>query len=282
MRSALILLLLISLSSPVSPKLRIVVTIPPLKSLAEGVVGERGEVEVLLPPGASPHTYEPTAKAMRKLSEADLLVMIGAGLEPWAEEMVKGVGGGKLRVVEASKGIKLLGAKEGKRGTGNPHIWLDPLLAVKMARNIAEALVEIDPQGEGIYRENFEKLRRRLKELHEEIKKRLAPFRNKRVVTFHRAWDYFARRYGIEIVGAIEEIPGRSPTPRQIARIIDAVRRYGVKLVFAEPQFNPKAAEVIAREAGVKLLLLDPLGSPKEDYFKLMRRNLKALEEGFK
>lgn len=261
-------------------RLNVIVTIPPLGSLTRELVGDKGEVIVLLPPGASPHVYEPTADKMKLIARADLFVENGAGLEMWAEKMLKGISNPKLKVVEASKGIKLIGARM-KRG-GNPHVWLDPILAKKMARNIETALEEVDPQNSPYYRGRLEKLLTKLDALDKEIKKRLSKLKDKRAVVFHPAWDYFARKYGIEIVGVIEKSPGKSPTPRDIAAIVKDIRRYRVRVLFIEPQLNPKVAEMIAREAGVNLATLDPLGTIKEDYFKLMRRNLKAIEEAFK
>ncbi len=267
-------------------RLNVVVTIPPLGSLTRELVGDKGEVIVLLPPGASPHVYEPTADKMKLIARADLFVENGAGLEMWAEKMLKGSSNRKLVLVEASKGIKLIGAKAGHEGKrtrgGNPHVWLDPILAKKMAHNIEKGLEQVDPENKAYYRENLRKLQAKLDALDREIRRRIGGIRDKRAVVFHPAWDYFARRYGIQIVGVVEKSPGKSPTPRDIATIIREIKRYKVKVIFIEPQFNPKVAEMIAHEANVKLATLDPLGSSKEDYFKLMRRNLKAIEEVFR
>jgi len=189
-------------------------------------------------------------------------------------------------LIEASKGIKLIGARTGRKGErlrgGNPHVWLDPILAKKMAHNIERGLEQVDPENKVYYRENLRRLKAKLDALDKEIKERIGGIKDKRAVVFHPAWDYFARRYKIQIVGVVEKSPGKSPTPRDIAAIVKQIKRYKVKVIFVEPQFNPKAAQVIAREAGVKLAVLDPLGSSKEDYFKLMRKNLKAIEEAFR
>ena len=122
-----------------------------------------------------------------------------------------------------------------------------------------------------------------LDKLDDLISKTVASFRIKKYVSFHASWDYFARQYGLQSVGVIEAAPGRNPTPVLIKNIIASIKKYDIQAVFAEPQLNPRAAEVIAKEALVKLLLLDPIGGPKiigrDSYIGLMRYNLNVLKE---
>ena len=151
-----------------------------------------------------------------------------------------------------------------------------------ICRRIAEALIKIDPEHRPAYEANLGRYLAELDGLNQEIANKVAGFRLREYVCFHPAFPYFARRYGLKEVGVIELAPGREPTPRHIQKIVQAIRKYGVRVVFAEPQLSHRVAAVIAREAGAKVLILDPLGGQPPygtDYLKLMRYNLSVLEQ---
>ena len=188
-------------------------------------------------------------------------------------------------VVEAVHGIELLkdvgeDAAKGEKAQdhhahegGNPHVWLDPVLVQGICRRIAEAFIRVDPDHRGVYEAGLQQYVEQLEALDREIRSRVATFRIRDYVSFHPAFIYFARRYNLHEVGVIEAAPGREPTPRHL-QLVAAIRRYGIRVVFAEPQLNPRVAEVIAQEAGVKVLMLDPIGGPPpygSDYLKMMR-----------
>lgn len=263
--------------------IKVAASIYPIGDMVKEVGGERVDVRVLLPPGATPHVFEPTAKTAKELSDARLFFEVGAGLELWAEKLLK-TSGKKITTVVLSEGIKLL-HEEGGHGheheMGNPHVWLDPVLAVEMAKKIQKALEETDPQGSDVYRRRSAEYVARLRSLDAEIRKTVATFSIKSFVSFHPAWDYFALRYGLNSVGVIEESPGKEPSPKKLQAIVKAIRDYHIRAVFAEPQLNPKAAEVIAHEAGVKVIMLDPEGGlpGRETYLGLMKFNLARLKE---
>ena len=180
----------------------------------------------------------------------------------------------------------------GLHQAGNPHIWLDPVLAQEICRKIAAAFIQADPGHQAQYEANLQSYLTALAELNREIETRAQSWRLRDYVAFHPAFTYFARRYGLNEVGVIEVAPGREPrsptwwpTPRHLKELVSAIRRYGIKVVFAEPQLNPRVAEVIAQEAGVKVLMLDPMGGVPpygSDYLKLMRHNLAALDEALR
>ena len=165
---------------------------------------------------------------------------------------------------------------------GNPHVWLDPVLAQDICRRIAQAFIQVDPEHKQEYESNLAAYLAKLEDLHEEISKKVATFRQRDYVCFHPAFAYFARRYGIREVGVIEAAPGREPSPGHLQRIITALKTCQSRAVFAEPQLNPKAAEVIARETGVEIALLDPLGGQdlegRDSYLNLMRYNLSEMK----
>lgn len=263
--------------------LKVAASIYPVGDMVKEVGGERVEVHVLLPPGATPHVFEPTVKTVVELSKARLFFEVGAGLEQWADRLVRSLGK-KIRVIALTDGMKLLSGDSGhlhRQETGNPHIWLDPVLAIEMVRKIEKALAEANPAGADVYRKRSADYITKLQALDSEIRTTVSTFRIKSFVSFHPAWDYFALRYGLKSVGVIEESPGKEPSPRRLESIIKAISNYHIRAVFAEPQLNPKAAEVIAHEAGVKVIMLDPQGGlpGRETYLDLMRYNLERLRE---
>jgi zinc transport system substrate-binding protein len=278
-------------------------SIVPLADFCRQIGGNKVEVEVLIPPGASPHTFEPSPRVLAGLAKARVLVEVGSGLEPWLDKFIQAQPADKRpAVLEATQGIELIaevpepvkvGAKQGhphaaeaghahESGTGNPHVWLDPIYAQEICRRIAVAFEKADPENKGVYEQNLARYLQQLAQLDQEIRTATASFRLREFVGFHPSFSYFARRYGLREVGIIEVAPGREPTPRAFQNIIEAIRRYGIKVIFSEPQFSPRIAEVLARDAGVKVLMLDPIGgrSPYNDsYIAMMRYNVSTMAQ---
>jgi len=273
-------------------KLRVVATIYPLADMAANVGGEHVLVQTLLPPGANPHTFEPRPSQVAEISRSRVFIKVGAGLDSWASKFAAAASGKGLKVVNASRGQNLIG-NDGERKKehhgdkvekhGNPHFWLDPVSAMVIVDNIAKTMGEADPDRAGIYLENAEKYKEKLRKLDAEIRETVAGFKVKEFVAFHSAWVYFARRYGLKLAAVIEPFPGKEPSPRYLAGVVKATRNLGAKAIFAEPQLNPKAARIIAREAGTKILYLDPIGGPelpgRKSYLELMRYNLAIFKE---
>jgi zinc transport system substrate-binding protein len=285
-----------------SGPLPVAATILPLGNFCQKIGGDLVQVRVLIPPGASPHVFEPAPSVMAAAAQAKVFVYIGAGLEPWAARLLRARKSQDLVVVAAARGIPLLSMADhhhhreaepghaGKHGqesasaeslTGNPHIWLDPVLAQQICRKIAAAFIQADPEHRAQYTANLQAYLAALAALNRDIEQHAKSWRLRDYVAFHPAFAYFARRYGLHCVGTIEASPGREPTPRYLGNLVAAIHRYKIKVVFAEPQLNPRVADVIAREAGVKVLLLDPLGGRPpygNDYIQLMRHNLAMLD----
>jgi len=251
---------------------KVVATIPPLASLAREVGGERVEVAELLPAGASPHTFEPVPSLARTAAQARLAVRVGLGLDHWADDLLPD----DVPVVTAGTldGMKLVESE----GTANPHVWLDPLYAKLIAAALARELTRIDPKGKTTYERNLNRCLKELDSLHARIAATVERFPSKSYVALHPAWVYFALRYGLERVALIAPA-GKEPTPKNLKEVIEAIKRTNARAVFAEPQLSSKAAEVVAEEAGVKVIALDPLGKPGESYISLMERNLRTMAE---
>jgi zinc transport system substrate-binding protein len=273
-----------------SGRLKVAVSIVPLADFTRAVGGDLVEVETLVPPGASPHTYEPTGGQLAFMSKAKAFITNGLELETWAADVIDKVGNkDAVRVVtsDAIPADMLLKAVEADaEGPYDPHIWLDPTLAIHQVGAIANGLADADPAHADTYRANAAEYIRTLQELNGQLKRQTESFTKKSFVALHPAWAYFARRYGLVQAGVIEEVPGKEPSGESIKVLVDEIKKQGITVVFAEPQVNPKAAEVIAKESGAEVKIIDPLGDPdKPDvstYVKMMRHDADVMGEALK
>lgn len=276
----------------VGEKLNVVVTIQPLADFVRQIGGDRVDVSTLVPPGVSPHTFEPTPGQVMRLSKADLIVKIGAGLEFWLEDMIESSGNADAPVVETAAPVDLIthiddthdhGDHEA-HGQGNPHIWLSPKNALEMTVPIANALYEIDPTHRADYADRFRQFKNDLQKLDQAYRDTIATFSQKKFIAAHGAWVYLARDYALDQAAVVVEFEGREPTPETIVRLIETARELNARAIFTEPQLNPKATNAIAAETGLEVITLDPLGAPDDPeratYVKLMRYNLSQFKKG--
>lgn len=265
--------------------LRVVVSLAPYADIVQRIGGEHLSVTTLLPPGASPHAFDPTPSQAAGLARADLIVMNG-GLDSWLDRLVAATSpnAAVIRVLDHLDLPDVPGeagahnADHGNEGA-NPHVWLDPLLMIQAAQAVADELVVIDPANAKDYDASLARLEGELRSLDAEIATTLAPVRDAPFVPFHDAWPYFARRYGLDLVLTLEPFPGREPSPKYVAEAVATVRAVGAKAVFGERQLNPRSAEVVAESAGVKLVTLDPIGGAPgpTTYAELLRFNAAAI-----
>lgn len=269
-----------------SGRMLVAASIAPLADFARNVGGDLVEVELLVPTSASPHVYQLEPNQMRILSRASVLVLNGVGLEFWADSAIDAADNPKLKVVRTAEGIEIIGGPcdHGHDHTGgNPHVWLSPTLAIHQVKKIRDTFADADPDNKATYAANADAYIRQLRQLDEYIQAEVKTFSNKRFIAFHPAWVYFARDYGLTQAAVIEESPGREPSSAELREVVKTARKLKAEAIFAEPQFSPKAAEVIAEEAGAKVLILDPLGQPPDyDYIKTMRTNLDRMAQGLK
>lgn len=264
-------------------KIIVASSIAPLANFSKEVGENYVHVELLVPPGASPHTYQLEPDQMAMLSKASVLVLNGVGLEFWADNAIDAANNPKLIVVRTADGLKLLDSTEEDEKGGNPHVWSDPIDAIHQVEMIRDAFIKADPKHASAYKANAINYIERLRKLDYDIRAEVKTFKYRSFIAFHPAWVYFAKRYGLIEAAVIERSPGREPSPAEIRDIIDTARKLHVKAIFAEPQFSPKAADVIAEEVGAKVLFLDPMGKPPDyDYIKTMRDNLHQLSEALK
>ena len=261
----------------------VVTSIFPMGDLVRWLVEEEARVEVLLPAGASPHTFEVTPKQMQGMQGAKLFVMIGGGLDEWVARLPEAAGGQPL-VIRLSEGIPLL-ADDHDHGSGNPHIWLDPVLVRdRILPALQGALKETLPQMTGGIEERTRALSDSLTALDEEIRAALAPLRQRAFVSTHPAWTYYAERYGLEEVGVVHPHSGLDTSSREMARLLEVARARGVDCVFTEPQLGDVASQALASELSIPTCVLDPLGGPglegRDGYLQLLRFNTRQFLRG--
>lgn len=222
------------------------------------------------------HDYQLLPQDVRALETANVLIAGGAGMESFLSKVTQQLPA--LIVVEASSGIPLIT----NEGEPNPHVWLHPLYAAKEARTIAAGLAAADQAHAQQYLDNGEAYAKKLEALYAEMQAQLSGITHREIITFHEAFPYFALAFGLEIVGVVEREPGSEPGTLELAQTVDLVREKGVPALFAEPQYPNGAAQLIARETGAKLYVLDPVvtGELSPDaYEKTMRQNAATLKE---
>jgi zinc transport system substrate-binding protein len=239
------------------------VSVPPQAYLARKVGGNRVAVEIMVPPGRSPATYEPKPSQMAALDGAEVYFRVGV---PFEKGFVDELGSSHpdLRVVDTTQGLELRPLEGHDHGHGHshgpghdPHTWLDPELAIAQGEAMTRALADIDPEGTSTYESGMERLRAELERTDAEIREMLAPVKGARFHVFHPAFGYFAEAYGLEQVAI--EVEGKEPSPRQVAEIIEQARADNARVIFVQPQFATSSAEAIAREVGADVVTLDPL-----------------------
>ena len=268
-----------------SDKLVVAVTIVPQAGLVEAIGGDKVKVLVMVPPGASPHTYEVTHEQMTTLSRAKMYVKVGSGVEfelAWMDKLI--AVNVSMRVVDCSEGIRVLEMDEdhhdhdhehdhGRTGL-DPHIWLSVRNAMIMAQNICAGLVQVDPANRPYYEENRTDYLEQLAKLDSEITESLSEVENRRFIVFHPAWGYFARDY--DLIQIAVEQDGKEPDIDYRIRLIEEAREHDIRVVFLSPQYPTKSADVIAREIGGRVVIIDPLA---KDFIGNMRAVASAMKE---
>lgn len=239
-------------------KLQVVVSILPQQWFARQIGGDQVEVSVLVGPGHSPATFEPTPKQLSQLQNADLFVASGVPFESGLVPRIQGMGG-SLTICGP---LPEPGEASGHHHDVDPHTWLDPRQALTMAETMCAELVKLKPEAQADFRNRLNVLRGLLGNLDAEIRTTLAPYKGREFFVFHPAFGHFAATYGLVQV-AVED-HGHEPGPRQLAEVIDRAKASGARAIIVQPQFSRKSAGTVARSAGLELVTLDPL-SPEYD-----------------
>jgi zinc transport system substrate-binding protein len=214
---------------------------------------------------------------MKILSNADIFVVNGAGMEAFLEKVIRDRP--NLKIVNASKDIDLI---RDRNNIENPHVWVSVSLHKRQIDNIAAGLSKYDPENEKPYRKNADAYILKLEDLRIKTFNFTNTIRDRDIITFHEAFPYFAKEFGLNVVAVVEREPGSDPDARELANTIDIIKKGKVRVLFAEPQYSAKSAEIIARETNAKLYTLDPVvsGPMKADaYVEIMGKNLEVLKK---
>ncbi len=272
---------------PAAPRpLTVVTTLTVLADLIGQVGGDKVEVKALVPPGGEPHTYQPAPNDMKTVAQARLIFYNGAHLEEWIDDTIRHAGKSNVPIVVLSQGLPMIREVGGEP---NPHLWLDVANTKTYVERIRDKLGKVDPAQAGYFADRAKAYLTQLDELDAWIQVEVAkiPASRRKLVTFHDAFSYFAKRYGFSLQGVVVASPGKEPSARQLTALARRIKQAEVPAVFAESQFNPKIMEVLAREAGVKVvnnLYNDSLSDGPEagTYVALMKHNVTQIVNALK
>jgi ABC-type Zn uptake system ZnuABC Zn-binding protein ZnuA len=271
-------------SGPVDPSgangPRVVATTTVLADLVRNVAGPDALVESLVPKGGEVHTFAPAPSDLRRVASADLIVGNGLGLDDWVIDLAADAGASApiVKLGEDLPGVAYVDGESSDDQGVNPHLWLDVSIARAYVTRIADALIPARPADTAGVRDRAAAFDERLAALDSEIRARFGalPAEGRRVVSFHDAFAYFARAYGLEVVGVVVDAPGQDPSASEVAALIDAIRASGARAILAEVQFNDRLARQIAAETGATVvsgLYTDSLGDPPLDTYEAIIRH---------
>jgi ABC-type Zn uptake system ZnuABC Zn-binding protein ZnuA len=271
--------------SMAAPRLQVAATIFPLYDLVRSVAGPEVEVVLLVPPGASPHTFEAKPSTIRALTGSAAVFAIGHGLDDWAARLAQEAGVPRTVVVDAQ--ISLQASAHGTSGHGSasahthqhgamdPHYWLAISNAVRIVHTLAAVLGDLDPAAKQAYGQRVAAFGKQLQVVDDEIRQMLHTLPKRNIATFHPAFGYFAAAYHLHVVATFEPSPGVEPGPRQVEAFLRQIKTHQLRVLFVEPQLPRQPLEGLARDLGATLQELDPLGGVpgRDSYLAMMRFN---------
>ncbi len=270
----------------------VVTTVAPLTNIVRNIGCNQVQVHGLIPEGADSHSFEPAPSAARILAKAALVIVNGLHLETPTE---------KLAQVAMRPGVPLIQLGDSTitrqqwifdfsfpaaKGDPNPHLWLNAAYASHYAKVAAEALMKVDPANGALYASRLRAYQARLAHLDGAIAKAVAsiPLGNRKLLTYHDSWAYFAPRYGMTVIGAIQPSDFREPTPREVAALIEQIKRENVPAIFGSEVYPSPVMEQLRRETGVRYVtalrdddLPGAVGSPQHTYIGMMVFNMRAM-----
>lgn len=287
-----------------------------LKSFAEEIGGDRVRVEMVIPPGADPHTYEPTSKQMTDIAEADLFLTVGHDLEPYVESMEKSLANENVTFVKTAEDVTLLSAEDTvhvhgedehgheeddhaeeeaghseddghNHGQYDPHVWLDPMNAVSMAEAVEAAFSEQAPDYKDEFADRLSTFKEEADTLDAELKAAVDGGSKSELLVTHAAYGYLAERYGFDQLPITGLTPAEEPSQQALKRVIEEAQLHDLTHIAFEDTVTPKVAQVVQNEIGAETVTIYNLESVTKEqmdqtYFDLMRENVKALETALK
>ena len=269
-----------------NPKIVALASFYPLYEFTKEVGKDKVDVSLLVPPGIEPHDWEPSIQDLQRIQQADIIIINGIGFENWFEGVEKLNSG--LTIIDSSNGINILkeidtdGHEDSNHDSslGDPHIWLNPSLAKIQVKNIADGLIKLDPDNSLYYRNNSKNYIKKLDTLDSKIRNELSNC-SKNFVTFHNAFTYFAKEYGLSQHTILSSDPHDEPTSKTLEEIINLAKEMKIQIIFTEEGVDKRTSEVIAKELGGKVLTLSPLemSETNTSYIEKMEVNLANLKE---
>jgi ABC-type Zn uptake system ZnuABC Zn-binding protein ZnuA len=275
-------------------KLKVVTTVAPITSIVENVAGDKIQLAGIIPEGVNSHTFEPIPSDSKLLSAADLIILNGLDLETPTLKLAQA--NLKPGAVIFSLGDKTIKETDyifdfsfpKEKGHPNPHLWLNPEYAMRYTTLVRDELIRLDPNNKAVYEQNATQFLKKLEALDQAIKEAVQtiPQNNRRLLTYHDSWPYFARRYSFQVIGAVQPSDFTDPSPREVARLIEQIRKEKVPAVFGSEVFPSPVLEQIAREA--KSRYIDKLrddelpgkpGDPQHSYIGMMVENMTIMFE---
>ncbi|MFW6030835.1 MAG: metal ABC transporter solute-binding protein, Zn/Mn family [Halanaerobiales bacterium] len=302
------------------------VSVYPVYDITSAIAADRANVHLTVPSGTEIHGYEPSPKKIAAIEKADVFFYIGQGLESWAEKIVKNLENLDIQTVKLSEGLELVKydnlehnheddkdesvqkneahhheddahnhseeehdiheTEAHTHGQYDPHVWLNPMNMKEMARVVKEKLISMDTDNKEFYQENYQEYVKRLNNLDMEYKETLAEKDSNYILVSHAAFGYLGDRYGFKQLSVSGLSSHAEPSPGNLAKLLREVKEHEIKYIFKETLANPRLVEVVAQEANLEILVLNPIGGLMvdeekrgEDYFSIMKENLKNLKK---
>jgi len=281
-------------------RLKVYTSFYPLYYVANQIGGEQLEVELVIPNGAEVHSYEPSPRKLADLEESDIFFYNSVGLEPWGDKIVKNLKAVGVKTVKVSESVELIKFEEHdheaehsheaehlhEHGDYDPHIWLNPLNMIEIARVMKEEFIALDSSHKEFYNNNFADFADEMESLDRDYKDTLANKKQSYILVSHASFGYLAARYGLEQLAIAGISPHQEPSSKDLARLTDEAKEHGLKYIFMETLASPKTAQVLAQEANLEVLTLNPIAGltaqeqkQGEDYISIMKKNLSSLRK---
>lgn len=276
-------------------KINVIASTYPMYYIAKEIGRDKINLDILVPIGVDPHEYEISLKQIKDLENTDLFLYNGSGLEHWGEKISKNLSEKNKSIINASKYVDLLDVEndhshesqsDHDHGDKDPHIWLDPMNLEKTAKVVCEQLKKLDKENSENYDANYLELSKKLKKLDNRYKTELKSKKQDTILVSHKAFAYLANRYGLKQIAVTGISPHSEPSPKSLSKLIDITKEKNIKYIFFEVLSSPKSVEMIASEADLEVLTLNPIGGITTDQFKsgidyidLMEENLENLKK---
>lgn len=272
-------------SAPVSTKLQVTTSFYPLYFFTTQIAGDRADVTNIIPTGAEPHDYEPSAQDIIEMTNSKLLLLNGGGLEAWGDKIAQVINPSHTLIVTVGQDITNQMVNENGANIVDPHIWLSPPLAKTIVEKIVAGFAQVDPNNSVYYEMNAQALLLKLDDLDNAYKTGLANCASADIITSHAAFGYLATAYHLNQIPIAGLSPDAEPSPKQLGDIVQLAKKDNIKYIFFESLASPKLSETIAHEVGAQTLVLNPIEglTPDEvaqgnDYFTEMQKNLENLQ----